>query len=152
MTGLGSEIDASFYNLVHQLAVAKRRETAAERRRRRRQGFQSIQRIALPRKPGIPAETDFVEVRCHDLTRQGFSFLLPSRPTFDLIVAAFGAPPDVIYVLAKVTHCAEVLVSASGSVQPATERGGGPNPRAAADATARPMVLVGCRFIERLRK
>jgi hypothetical protein len=152
VAGLGSEIDANFYNLVHQLAVASRKASMADRRSGRRQGFQSVQRIALPRGPGVPDEADFIEVPCHDLTRQGFSFLLPSRPTFEWIVAAFGAAPEVIYVLAKVTRSVDVGVSASGSVETVPGSAGRAAQGVACDPTAKRMVLVGCRFIERLRR
>ena len=152
MAGLGSEIDANFYNLVHQLAAVSRQRATEDRRGRRRHSFQSIQRIALPRGAGVPDEAEFIEVQCHDLTREGFSFLLPSRPTFESIVAAFGAPPEAIYVLAKVTRAVDVLVSVSGSVQPTTGQSDRAGRGAASDSTAQPMVLVGCRFVERLRR
>jgi hypothetical protein len=152
VASLGSEIDANFYSLVHQLAVTSGQQAPEDRRRRHRHRFQSIQRIALPRGPGVPDEADFIEVQCHDLTREGFSFLLPSRPTFEWIVTAFGVPPEVIYVLAKVSRSVDVLVSASSSVQTIIRHHDRAAPRGASEPTGKPMVLVGCRFIERLRR
>ncbi len=148
MGSLEAEIDASFYNLVHQLSVAAGREPV-ERRQQRRSQFVCTQRIALRRGPGTPDESEFIEVKCQDLTQRGFSFLLPSEPLFHFLVVAFGAPPNVIYISARVTHSEQVLVYQSGLIERSPE-GGIPtdNP----SQPARRMVLVGCEFVERLHR
>ena len=141
---MDNEIDANFFRLIHQLSLASNRE----RRGSRRKPFQVMQRIALPRGPGIPPESEFIDVQCRDLTRQGFSFLLPKRPKFERLVAAFGIPPEVIYVAAQVVRCQDVLVQPADGGQgdggDAPGDGEGPSPK--------PMILVGCRFTERLHK
>ena len=152
MTIRDSEIDADFYNLIHQLAGSAEDGPAAERRGDRRQPFRSAQRIAIRRGPGIPDESQFIEVRCHDLTRRGFSFVLPSQPDFDSLVAAFGTPPEVIYVAARVAHCDDVLVYSSGLVQRVADRDQHVGHQDRHGRTATPVVLVGCRFTERLHK
>lgn len=144
MPALGNEMDANFFNLIHT-ALGSQKKSDTERRENPRQTFQSQQRIALPRQPGIPPESEFFDVRCRDLTRQGFSFLLAFEPKFKRLVAAFGAPPDAIYLSAQVTHCADVLLYPSGVAVPLEES----DDQSATEA-ATPMTLVGCRFIERL--
>jgi hypothetical protein len=146
MPAAENEIDANFYNLIHQLAVSSRDDAGADRREDRREPFHATQRIALRRGPGVPEESEFIEVRCQDLTRRGFSFLMTSKPKFESLVAAFGTPPNVIYVAAAITHCDDVMVVAGDSGGRAGSRGA-PSAR-----PATPMVLVGCRFTERLHR
>ncbi len=140
------EIDASFYNLVHQLSQAGG-GAVGDRRRESRSRLVTTHRIAARRAPGIPDEAEFSEVQCHDLNRTGFSFFLPDEPNFQVIVVAFGAPPNAIYLSAKVTHAEPVLAYESGLIERLCEDGtaGGSKP-----ASARRMVLVGCTFLERL--
>ncbi len=143
---LEAEIDASFYNLVHQLSQAGG-GAEGDRRQEPRAQLGATQRIAPRRAPGIPDETEFTEVQCHDLNRSGFSFFLPGKPTFRFLVVAFGTSPNAIYLSARVTHAEPVLVYESGLMERFSEDGapGGANP-----ASARRMVLVGCTFLERL--
>ena len=146
-----SEIYANFYRLMHLLADAQQEGTPAERRRALRHPFFAVQRIAPRRGLDLPRESEFVQVRCCDINRAGFSFLAPTRPDFTSLVAAFGSPPDVIYVAAEVSHCDSVMLHPSGVVEHLSQ----------ADQTscqdrhagaATPMVRVGCRFTQRLGK
>ncbi len=146
MGSLEAEIDASFYNLVHQLS-AMGGNSPVDRRRRRRSRFVTTQRIALRRTPGIPDEAEFIEVQCHDLNRGGFSFLLRSQPSFHFLVVAFGVAPNTIYISARVTYSEPVLVHKSGLIE---RLGDGGEPSEAKSSSAKHMVLVGCSFIERL--
>ena len=152
MAPLGNELDADFFNLIHQLAGAAGEDGPAERRRERRRSFLSSQRIAPRRGPGVPDESQFFEVPCHDLSRGGFSFFFASRPDFDSLAVAFGTPPEVIYMAAEVAHCEDVLVDSSGEVLPARGPGEQFDPQDLDRRTATPMVMVGCRFNERLHK
>jgi hypothetical protein len=142
MGSLDAEIDANFYNLVHQLATKQQAE--ANRRGADREQFVCLQRIALRRTAGIPDESEFIEVQCHDLTCGGFSFLLPKPPRFHMLVAAFGAPPDVIYVSARVAHTSQVVVDDLGRVLHDED---GRLPQG-----GERMYLVGCTFTERLHR
>ncbi len=148
MALLESEIDANFYNLIHQLSGSLQQDETTDRRGNRRQVFQAINRIALRRGTDVPDESEFFEVQCHDLTGSGFSFFLPSQPNFDSLVAAFGIPPSVIYLDAEVSHYDDVLVHPSGLIERVEHAG-----RQDADVqAATPMVMVGCRFVRRLTK
>ena len=146
-----SEIDANFYRLIHELVGPQPEEASAERRRAQRHPFPVDQWIAPRHGPAFPADSQFLKVRCHDLTAGGFSFLFRHVPDFDRLVAAFGHPPNLLYVDATVRHCHKVLVSPLGDVWPVddpTAEPGCEGPHS--DAT--PMVLVGCRFTQRLHK
>ena len=147
MASLAQTGDLEFYELVHQMADLLPTGEPAERRRGRRRPFSSIQRIAPRRGPELPADSEFVDVQCHDLTRAGFSFLLPSQPDFDRLVVALESLQGVIHVAAEVRHTADVLVDAFGRVQRVGERSDGYGEHRFQTAT--PMVLVGCRFTER---
>ncbi len=146
MGSLEAEIDASFYNLVHQLSAAAG-GTNGDRRRQRRSRFVATQRIALRRTPGIPDEGEFIEVQCHDLNRQGFSFLLAGEPSFHFLVVAFGTQPHIVHLSARVTYSEPVLVHEAGLIERVPDAAG---PEEGKPSNARRMVLVGCEFIERL--
>lgn len=146
-----SQVDANFYNMVHQLADSMQLDRREDRRKEPREAYHSTQRIAMRRGPDLPDESQFFEVRFYSLTRSSFSFLVPSAPASDSLVAAFGVSPSAIYLAAEVTHRTEVLVYSSGLVErvknSAADGRQGLNSK---DAT--PMVLVGCRFTEKMEK
>ena len=152
MAPLTTERDADFYNLIHQLAGSLDQEKNTERRGEQRQPFQAVQRIALRRGPGVPDEPEFVDAQCHDLTCNGFSFLLPNTPNFDSLVVAFGTPSDAIYVAAEVSHCHDVLVYPTGKIEQVADCPGQAIRQDLDVQTATPMVMVGCRFTGRLVK
>lgn len=144
--------DANFYNMVHPSDDSDPQNATAEQRGNQRRPFRSIQRIALFEGPGLPEESEFVEVQCHDLACNGFSFLLPSQPNFDSLVVSLGTPPSVIYVAAKVVHCRDVLVDTAGEMHYVEQQAGQPDRDDPPERTAAPMVLVGCRFTDRLSR
>ncbi len=152
MTNLAKTSDPEFYELVHYVAEILPAEESPERRRDQRQSFPSIQRIALRHGAELPADSEFVDVQCYDLTGGGFSFLLPSQPNFDQLVVALESQRGIIHVAAEVRHTADVLVDAFGRVERigehAADTGGGEH----RIQTATPMVLVGCRFTERTQE
>lgn len=146
-----SEIDANFYRLIHELVGPQLQDEPAERRRVSRHPFPVDQWIAPRHGLAFPVDSQFFKVRCHDLTGGGFAFLLPKAPDFDRLVVAFGHPPNLLYVGAEVRHCHNVLVSPSGDVRHVGDQAAEPGPQGQAIA-AKPMVLVGCRFTQRLHK
>jgi len=150
MPDLETEVDASFYNLIHRLTDAPPEDETAERRRHERKPFSSVQRIAPQRGPEIPDKSEFVEVRCYNLTRAGFSFLMPSHPDFHSLVAEFSGASDTIHVAAEIVKCSDVLVDSSGQVDRIVNGFKQLGDPVAAEQTTTPMVLVGCRFTRRL--
>ncbi len=120
-----------------------------ERRVCYRRRFFALQRIAPYDGSGIPDDGDFFCVESRDLTSRGVSFLFPARPDFSSLVVAFGEPPIRSYVVAEIVHLTDVMVYPSGLVEPA----GDCEPAAEGNQNqaekGEPMVLVGCRFLER---
>ncbi len=148
----GNQIDAGFYQLIHQLVCSSPQVRNKERRGYPRRPFTITQRIAPRRGAGVPDESEFFDVTCHDLNRAGFSFLLPTRPNFSALVVLFDKPPDVVYMGAEVLHCASVLVYPSGHVEHIRGRAGNVSYQAPDGQLGTPMVLVGCRFTGQLQK
>jgi hypothetical protein len=142
--------DAQFYNLIHQLKGTPPDSGNHERRNSRRYPFLCQQRIAPWRDTGKLAQADFIDVRCHDLNQAGFSFLLPVRPQFTSIVAALASATEEIYLIAKITHCAEVLVYPSGRVEPLAGRPAHVHYRDADGGISVRMFQLGCRFTGRI--
>ena len=149
MPPFASHSDANFYRLIHELAV--RQSATSERRSDRRHPFQAVQQIAGWDGRRFPTDEAFFAARCHDLTGCGFSFLSPGRPQFKHLVAAFGKPPEQIFIAAEVRHLAQVLVHASGTVE-RFEGDASSVVGPAGQPPAQSMVLVGCRFLRRLSK
>jgi len=92
----------------------------------------------------LPRLSEFFPVMCHDLSIGGVSFLLQNRPDFESVLFAIGNPPTVNYMEARVVHCTDVMVHASGLCR----RVGNEDTMAGdSDDPAEPMVLVGCQFV-----
>lgn len=152
MQGTESQIDANFYQLIHQLAGPERAEGKNDRRARERQPFWADQRIAPVQGDELPDDSEFFRVPCHDLTRAGFSFFLSDRPEFRRLVVSFGEPPRTIYVRAEVVRVEHVLVHSVGTIERQVGTSKPSSSMAATGSPAMPMVLVGCRFVSRLEK
>ena len=157
MALLESEVDAHFFNLVHELAGSREGAEDGERRDVTRQPFGSTQRIAPYTGPNIPPASMFSEVRCHDLTQQGFSFLLPKRPAYKKLVASFGPAKTPIYAAAQVVALSDVLVSATGLLHKVDDSAaeGLQSEEIASNPEFRdavPMVLIHCEFTRRLEQ
>jgi hypothetical protein len=150
MPVFANDSDADFYRLIHELVV-RQSATTADRRSDRRNPFRTVQQIAGWDGRGFPADGAFFDAHCHDLTGCGFSFLSPGRPAFKRLVAAFGKPPEQIFIAAEVRHLADVLVHASGTFERLEGRAA-PVPKSAGEPPGQAMVLVGCRFLRRLSK
>ena len=93
-----------------------------------RHPYDVVQKVAPYDGRWFPASEEFVEVQCHDLTRAGFSFLLPRRPAFKSIVASFQGPDETLFFEAEVMQVSRALVQPDGSLEifrrPDADRGG----------------------------
>jgi hypothetical protein len=151
MLSPGSEIDANFYRLIHQMLTTPRKDELAERRSEKRHDYRAAQWIAPWDGSKFPGEEEFVPIQCRDLTRSGFSFLAATEPRFAMMVAQFGTPPDVMYVGAQVLHSVPVICYSSGLVVQITGRTDAATLAAHPNERGKPMFLVGCRFTRRLQ-
>jgi len=136
-----NHLDAALYSLVHELI-----DTSAPGRRERRSelrmSFIARQRIAPWSGEALPAENDYFDVQCYDLTRAGFSFIVPRQPPFTRLVARFGISPTETVMGAIIRNCRHVVLHDDGTIvpqQPATTSPAGHT-----------LVLVGCRFTHRI--
>jgi len=149
VTQSASKVDAGFYDLVYQFTGSPRED---DQRRRRRQSFPVKQWIAPRVGPEFPHDSEFVEVLCHDLTSEGFSFFLDDLPDFESLVAALGRPPKLVYVAAAVVHASEVLLYSSGKIEPMRGRARHVSYEAPDGAIGTPTILVGCRFVDKIAR
>jgi hypothetical protein len=148
-----AQIDASFYQLIHQVAgTALRQEKRSDRRGRRRYRFWTRQLVAPWDGGPVPPDEEFGCVQCYDLTQAGFSFFLPAEPAYASLAVAFGQAPNMIFVGAEVVHCARVLLHASGLVEEIEERASHVSYQSPDGRPATPLVMVGCRFVRRLER
>ncbi|MEI8375059.1 MAG: hypothetical protein WCJ35_19715 [Planctomycetota bacterium] len=153
MVNSGQETDATFFNLMHHfLAVSHkgegdvvRDEPEAEQRYESRRAFRLIQRIATGYCWEVPPESAWIDVRCHDLTKGGFSFFLDERPTFERLVAKFRSA-EPIFVAARVHYWRPVLVDGwGGIIEPNTSSVG----TISTGRRTESKFLIGCQFLRR---
>ena len=152
MFGTESQIDADFYGLIHRLAVTEDPSGKKDRRSSDRRPFFADHHIAPVRGEEFPEDSAFIPVRCYNLTRSGFSFFLPKQPDFTRLVAAFGSGGEALFVGAGVVHCQDVLVHELGAVEFLEQSGRRAKSGDRMADSGTPMVLIGCRFHERLEK
>ena len=127
-------------------------EDEPERRTHAREAFPSIHKVAPYDGTRLPLPPDFVDVCCHDLARGGFSYLSAIRPTSASLLVAFGVPPDITCVEARVVNMVDVLQFPSTGLlekienpnQPIQYRG--PNGEIGV-----PQILVSCQFVRRMK-
>lgn len=135
--------DVGFFNLVYELVGTGEKDAPTERRQQTRQPFSAVHHVAPGFGDKIPPQSAFIEVQCHDLTRTGFSFLMPRCARFSQLVVALGCPSQTIYVEANVVHWREITVNAVGKIIADGESDAGPT---------QPAVAVGCCFVRRLQE
>jgi hypothetical protein len=100
--------DASFFSLVHHVLRAHPPGQAggseADRYRSAR-----MQYVAPYLDGRFPDPSQFEQVRCHDLSLSGFSYLIENRPDYDQVIVALGTAP-LILMSARVTRQAPTMV------------------------------------------
>jgi diguanylate cyclase (GGDEF)-like protein len=109
-----------------QLEEEQATGTPIDRRNQPRRPFPTNQFVAPYVEGRLPTRETFVQVRCHDISSGGFSFLLSQPPEFETFVVALGMPPNVTYLTGRVMHSTP------------------------APADDNSMFLVGCRFTGRV--
>ncbi len=152
MPSVEAEIDAHFYELIHKLVTTDLSEDEPERRNHPRETFSAIHKVAPYDGKRLPQPSDFADIRCHDLARGGLSYLSANRPASTDLIVAFGVPPDITCVEARVVHMSDVLQFPSTGV---LEKIDNPNEpiqyRGPNGELGVPLVLVSCQFVRRLK-
>jgi hypothetical protein len=75
-----------------------------ERRTSERHAYPVVQMLAPCNAIRLPEEDAFREVRCHDISRGGFSFLWSKPPDFEFVVVSLGNGSDRISLTARVVR------------------------------------------------
>jgi hypothetical protein len=118
------ENSAIFFQALHRL-LEDQKGPSSERRRATRHAYECVQLLAYYDGRNAPAQAEFRNVLCHDLSPGGFSFFADEAPNLPYVIIALGAVPFTFFV-------ARVL-----RVRPAAaDEGRG--------------YLVGCHFIRRV--
>lgn len=149
MSSTEAQIDATFYQMVHQFVHASE-DKQDDRRRHKRQRFFGVQWIAPWDGSRLPSESEFIEVQCHDLTPGGFSFFFARRPTFPLVAAGFGRKPNLLYIGAEIVRSVPVLLFPSGRIKQVRDGETQIQRYSPSGEAGRPTTLIGCRFLRRL--
>ena len=97
-----------------------------ERRSSNRWSYPAVQPLAPYGHWGFPNAEMFQQVRCHDLSTGGVSFLLPAPPTFEFAVIGLGVAPQFQYFVVQKVYCRR------------------------SDSTEG-QYLVGCQFLQRIK-
>ena len=82
--------------------------TGKNQRQFPRHPYPCKQRIAYDNGRTRFEHLDFNLVQFHDISREGFSFLIRGLPRGDAIVAELGQKPNLMYVRAKVAHVSPI--------------------------------------------
>lgn len=98
--------------------------TQMQRRRLPRYSYEAVQWIAAVKDDLSPGR--FMPVRCHDISKSGFSFWSDVPPDFEELIVRIQTGTGAVFVRAEVVH-----------VIPHTD-------------TGHENFLVGCRFKERM--
>ena len=162
MPSFEAEIDAHFYELIHTLVKVDPAEAesgdgdplpaTSDRRARPRESFTSPHKVAPYDGLTTPRPEDFVDVHCHDLARGGFSYLSPLAVESTKLITAFGVPPDVTCVEARVVRTTEVLQFPSTGLLETIDDSNGPvQYRGPNGEIGVPLFLISCRFVRRLK-
>ena len=75
-----------------------------ERRTSERHAYPVVQMLAPCNALQLPEEDAFREVRCHDISRGGFSFLWSKPPDFEFVVVSLGKGSHRISLTARVVR------------------------------------------------
>jgi hypothetical protein len=98
----------------------------ADRRATPRRPFPYLQVIAPVLDGRLPDRGMFREVRCHDISTGGFSYLSPAEPRHTEIVVAFGSTPRLIYLRTAIAHVSPIMYKGARVFQ------------------------IGCRYLDRV--
>ena len=105
---MGARAGECIVTLLEYANEARLPTSPMERRAYPRHPYPCKQRIAYDNGRTRFEDFDFNLVQFHDISREGFSFLIRGLPRGDLIVAELGQKPNLTYFRAKVAHVSPV--------------------------------------------
>jgi hypothetical protein len=155
MANSAQDADAAFFNLMHHFLAASRKDEGGVGRdelgaavgHESRRAFRLTQRIAPGYCWEVPPESAWIDVRCYDLSQDGFSFFLDEKPAFERLVAMFRSA-EPIYVAGRVRHSRQVLVDGWGGILEPGILSAGP---VSTIRRTESKFLVGCQFLRRFK-
>ncbi len=116
--------DASFFSLAHHVLHAHR-SAIADPNQADRHRYTCLQCVAPFVDGRMPESSQFKQVRCHDLSLTGFSYLSDEPPGCEQVIVALGSGPFIL-VSARVVHHSPTFVEGTKSN------------------------IVGCQFVARI--
>lgn len=88
-------------------------DSGIERRGRERSPYPCEQLVAPLHGERLPDASQFVRVKCHDLSTGGFSYFSPALPACDQIVVAFGNATRYTFLAAHIRYAKRVVQAGS---------------------------------------
>ena len=145
MTRLDQPGAMDAYEIAHRILTSSP-VPGQERREAPRHPFVTRQWIAPYDGSSFPEESAFFQVRCHDLSQTGFSFVVPEKPGFSFLVISLGEPPNQMHMAARIVRCCRITLLGGGHIEIIDDETGGGDLDQETDQT----FLVGCEFKGRL--
>ena len=140
MTEMDLNSTLKAYELAHRVLVPVPDLGENEGRRAPRYQFTVRRWIAPYDGSNYPDKSEFFPVRCRDLSRSGFSFVMSKEPEFSDLVISLRKPPNRLRVTAEVTWCRTIRLLGGVRVKMTDD----------AKDQGDDAFLVGCRFKRRL--
>jgi hypothetical protein len=140
MTSLGQSGPMDAYQVAHEILTSSP-IPGEERRGAPRHPFANRQWIAPYDGSRFPDQSEFSQVRCRDLSRTGFSFVVKEKPEFTSLVVSLGDPPNHMHMAAEIVRISRVKLLGGGHIE-IIDDASEDDPDVAAGQT----LLVGCKF------
>ena len=106
-----TDAELELFKTVGELLKEQGVEAGKERRTQVRRPYQCVQLLAPYDGSKLPAQADFRQVLCQDLSENGFSFMSYRRPETRFVIVALGAVPFLFFV-AELVHIESITGSA----------------------------------------
>lgn len=145
MTEMDRNSTLKAFELAHQVLISVPELGENERRKAPRYQFTVRRWIAPYDGSNYPDKSKFFPVRCRDLSRSGFSFVMSKEPEFSDLVVSLRKPPNRVRVSAEVAWCRKIRLLGGVHVKMTGDAGDDASNDQGDDA-----FLVGCRFKRRL--
>lgn len=146
MTELDRRPALTAYEMAHRVLKSSPELGGKDGRRAPRYQFDVLQWIAPYDGNGLPDKSDFSPVRCRDISKTGFSFIVPERLDFPILVVSLGEPPNQMHMVAEVMYCHKVRFLGGRHIEMVDEEDDYDDENVPGNRA----FLVGCRFKDRV--